>query len=133
MRLAIAASAIAVALASSAFAQVLPGPSSDKPFTENWAPSKWGAQDRAGSANHTKNPANIQRALATVKQFKSMTVGKYYHRDIPSVGERKWSMVLPGTHTPDHSARMRWFITTSTSPRKSGKSAPSSTAPAISG
>ena len=97
MRLAIFASAIAIALASSAFAQVLPGPSSDKPFTENWAPSKWGAQDRAGSANHTKNPANIQRALATVKQFKSITVGKYYHRDIPSVGERKWSMVLPGT------------------------------------
>ena len=24
-------------------------------------------------------------------------MGKYYHRDIPSVGERKWSMVLPGT------------------------------------
>ena len=97
MRLSISASAIAVALASSAFAQSLPGPSSDKPFTENWAPSKWGAQDSAGSANHTKNPQNIQRALATVKQFKSLTVGKYYHRDIPSVGERKWSMVLPGT------------------------------------
>src|SRR5665648_1049453 len=56
-----------------------------------------GATDRAGSANHTKNPDNIKRALATVKQFKSITVGKYYHRDIPSVGERKWSMVLPGT------------------------------------
>ena len=97
MRLSIPASVIAVALASSAFAQSLPGPSSDKPFTENWAPSKWGAQDSAGSANHTKNPQNIQRALATVKQFKSLTVGKYYHRDIPSVGERKWSMVLPGT------------------------------------
>jgi kynurenine formamidase len=50
-----------------------------------------------GSANHTKNTNNIKRALATVKQFKSLTVGKYYHRDIPSVGERKWSMVLPGT------------------------------------
>jgi kynurenine formamidase len=97
MRLAILASAIAVGFAGSAFAQVLPGPMDDKPLTEKWAPSKWGAEDRAGSANHTKNSDNIKRALATVRQFKAITVGKYYHREIPTFGPRIWAMVLPGT------------------------------------
>jgi len=97
MRLSLLASTILVALGGSAVAQMLPGPAADKPFTENWAPSKWGKDDRAGSANHTKNSDNIKRALATVKQFKSITVGKYYHREIPTFGPRIWSMVLPGT------------------------------------
>ncbi len=91
------AGAIASAFAGPAAAQNLLGPVDDKPLTEGWAPSKWGAEDRAGSANHTKDSANIRRALDTVKQFKSITVGKYYHRDIPTFGARSWTMVLPGT------------------------------------
>lgn len=70
---------------------------SDKPFQENWAPSKWGKDDAAGSSNHTRNPENIKRALSMIKQYKSVTLGKYYHREIPTVGLRQWSMVLPGT------------------------------------
>ena len=35
-------------LAGPGDAQTLKGPVSDKPLTENWAPSKWGATDRAG-------------------------------------------------------------------------------------
>ena len=76
--------AIAVAVATAclgigfATAQTLKGPVSDKPWEENWAPSKWGADDKAGSANHTKNPANIKRALSTIKQNKSVTIGKFY-------------------------------------------------------
>jgi kynurenine formamidase len=92
-----AVGALAIALGGPAFAQALPGPMDDKPLTENWAPSKWGAGDRAGSTNHTKNPAHIKRALDTVKQFKSIAVGKYYHREIPAFGPRMWAMVLPGT------------------------------------
>ena len=99
MRHSILAGAIVITCASSAFAQTLPGPSADKPFTENWAPSKWGAEDRAGSANHTKNPAQIKRALATVKQNKSITIGKYYHREAPAFGPRGWQMSIPGTPT----------------------------------
>ena len=51
---------VAVLFASIGFAvaQTVPGPTSEKPFDEKWAPSKWGANDRAGSANHTNNPAN---------------------------------------------------------------------------
>jgi len=66
-----------VAFAAPATPQTLQGPVSDKPLDEKWAPSKWGAQDRAGSANHTTNSANIARALATIKQNKAITIGKF--------------------------------------------------------
>ena len=97
--------AIAVAIAAvclgagSASAQTLKGPVNDAPLTEHWAPTKWGPDDKAGSANHTKNPANIQRALATIKLYKSMTVGKFYHREAPAFGARGWQMSIPGTPT----------------------------------
>ena len=80
-------------------AQALKGPVSDAPFTEKWWPSKWGADDRAGSANHTKNSANIKRAMSTVKQFKAITIGKYYHREAPAFGARGWQLSIPGTPT----------------------------------
>jgi hypothetical protein len=88
-----------LAFAALAVAQTLKGPVSDKPLSEKWAPAKWGANDRAGSANHTKNSANIARALATVKQNKSITIGKYYHREAPAFGARGWQMSIPGTPT----------------------------------
>ena len=77
-----------VAMAGTAAAQPMSGPVSDKPLTENWAPSKWGADDRAGSSNHTRDPEVVKRALATVKQFKTLTVGKFYHHEAPAFGPR---------------------------------------------
>jgi len=93
---------VGVALAGCAgvvLAQALKGPVNDAPFTEKWWPSKWGVDDKAGSANHTKNSNNIKRALATVKQYKSITIGKYYHREIPAFGPRGWQLTIPGTPT----------------------------------
>lgn len=75
----------------------LKGPIDDAALT--WAPSKWGADDRIGSANHTKNSANIARALSTIKQNKSVTIGKHYHSEAPGFGPRKWNMYIPGTPT----------------------------------
>src|SRR5262245_65143154 len=86
------ASAVLLALVGPAVAQTLPGPVSDKPLDEKWAPSKWGATDRAGSANHTNNSANIARALATIKQNKSITTGKYYHRQATAFDARACEM-----------------------------------------
>ena len=78
----------------------LEGPIYDVPLTDNWAPSKyWGAGDKAGSANHTKDSKNVQRALATVKRFKAISVGKYYHKEAPAFGPRGWNMTIPGTPT----------------------------------
>ena len=78
----------------------LEGPIYDVPLTDNWAPSKyWGAGDKAGSANHMKDSKNVQRALATVKRFKAISVGKYYHKEAPAFGPRGWNMTIPGTPT----------------------------------
>jgi hypothetical protein len=90
---------IFVGFTAVAAAQTLQGPVSDKPVDEKWAPSKWGAQDRAGSANHTSNSANIARALSTIKQNKAITIGKFYHREAPAFGPRGWQMSIPGTPT----------------------------------
>src|SRR6185503_8143365 len=96
----IAAAIAALCMAGgTAMAQTMKGPVNDKPLSENWAPAQWGADDKAGSANHTKNPANIKRALATVKQFKSVTIGKMYQKEIPAFGPRVWNLVIPGTPT----------------------------------
>jgi len=99
MKLSIVAGVVLAAFAGSAMAQTLKGPVNDAPITENWFPTKWGADDKAGSANHVKNSANIKRALATIKQFKAITVGKYYQREIPAFGARGWQMSIPGTPT----------------------------------
>jgi len=90
---------IFVGFTAVATSQTLQGPVSDRPLDEKWAPSKWGAQDRAGSANHTSNSANITRALSTIKQNKSITIGKFYHREAPAFGPRGWQMSIPGTPT----------------------------------
>lgn len=87
----VAAAALALC-AAGALAQV-----SDKPFQEKWAPSKWGKDDSAGSSNHTRNPENVKRAMGVVKQFRTVTLGKYYHREMPTVGTRRWNMTLTGT------------------------------------
>jgi kynurenine formamidase len=101
MRIAIIAGAVAALClgAGGVMAQTLKGPVNDAPITENWFPTKWGADDKAGSANHVKNTANIKRALATIKQFKAITIGKYYHREAPAFGARSWQMSIPGTPT----------------------------------
>ncbi|HWA11967.1 MAG TPA: cyclase family protein [Burkholderiales bacterium] len=71
----------------------------DKPFEQGWWPSKWGAEDSAGSSNHTKNPANVKRALGVIKQFKVVTIGRVYHREMPNFGVRSWNLTIPGTPT----------------------------------
>ena len=78
MKLKIIAATVAALCVGSgtAIAQVLKGPIDDKPLKENWAPTKWGVNDRAGSSNHTKSSANIRRALtyvpATARSFWEM-------------------------------------------------------------
>lgn len=99
MRLTIVAGAVLAAFAGSAMAadaQIMAGPTNDKALSFK---SQWGKDDRAGSANHTKNPAQIKRALSTIKQNKAITIGKYYHREAPAFGPRGWHMWIPGTPT----------------------------------
>ena len=87
----------ALLFVGSVYAQAMKGPTDDSALS--WPPPKWGRGDKAGSANHTKNSANIAKALATIKQNKSITIGKYYHSEAPGFGPRKWNMWIPGTPT----------------------------------
>ncbi len=70
----------------------------DKPLTEKWWPSEFGADDKAGAINRI-TPAIVLKAIKLVKQGKTATLGKYYDRDIPTFGARIWNMVIPGTPT----------------------------------
>ena len=94
MKASIIAGAVATAFALSTTATL--AQVSDKPFQENWAPTKWGKDDSAGSSNHTKSAANVKRAISMIKQNKSVTLGKYY-TGISHVGTRHWNFVLTGT------------------------------------
>lgn len=87
----------ALCFAGASIAQALKGPIDDTALS--WPTPQWGKGDRAGSANHTKNSANIRRALSTVKEFKSITIGKYYHSEAPAFGARGWNLTIPGTPT----------------------------------
>jgi len=86
-----------LAFAALAVAQTLKGPTSDKPLSEKWAPSKWGPNDRAGSANHTKNSANIARALATIKTEQ----GDHHRQVLPPRGAGLWPARMADDHSRD--------------------------------
>ena len=73
-------------------------PVSDKPFIENWAPTEWGPNDKAGAINRI-TPQVVMKAMRLVKQGKTATLGKYYASDIPAFGARSWVMSIPGTPT----------------------------------
>jgi kynurenine formamidase len=77
----------------------MPGqPVSDKPFSERWAPTEWGPNDKAGAVNRT-TPAIVLKAVRLVKQGKTATLGKLYHSSVPAFGPRGWNMTIPGTPT----------------------------------
>ena len=70
----------------------------DQPLRENWAPSEWGADDKAGSVNRT-TPAMVLSAVKLIKQGKVATLGKVYQQDAPTFGRREWRMIIPGLPT----------------------------------
>lgn len=70
----------------------------DKPYTEKWAPSEWGADDKAGSVNRT-TPDMVMKAAKLVKRGKVATLGKVYQQDAPAFGSRGWRMTIPGLPT----------------------------------
>ena len=73
-------------------------PPNDKPLTDKWAPTEWGANDKVGAPNRT-TPAMVLKAVRLVKQGKVATLGKLYHSSIPAFGPRSWTMSIPGTPT----------------------------------
>lgn len=88
------ASTLALSLALPALAQDV----NDEPLTDNWAPSEWGADDKAGSVNRT-TPGMVLKAVGLVKQGKVATLGKVYAGDAPAFGSRGWRLTIPGLPT----------------------------------
>jgi len=70
----------------------------DEPLKDKWAPSEWGANDKAGSANR-RSAASVLKAMKLVKKGKVATLGKVYQQDAPGFGSRGWRMTIPGLPT----------------------------------
>jgi kynurenine formamidase len=92
--LAVGTSVLCLVLGSSAMAQEF----NDKPLQENWWPSEWGPDDKAGAVNRT-TPEMVLEAVGLVKQGKTATLGKLYASDIPFFAARGFSLKIPGTPT----------------------------------
>ena len=86
--------ATAVAICTPAAAQSL----NDAPLNEKWAPTEWGADDKAGAVNRT-TAEHVKKAVGLVKQGKVATLGKVYASDAPAFGARSWKLVIPGKPT----------------------------------
>ena len=72
----------------------------ETPLGSKWWPHPiWGRGDEAGSTNWYKKPDVVMRALAMVKQGKTMKIGHEYTANMPLFGARKFSMRIPGTPT----------------------------------
>src|SRR5687767_2933024 len=97
MRRLVQAAAIAAAtagLGTTAGAQNI----NDEPLNQKWAPSEWGADDKAGAVNRT-TPEIVLKAVGLVKRGKVATLGKVYASDAPAFGSRSWKLVIPGRPT----------------------------------
>ena len=72
----------------------------DEPLEDNWAPSEWGPDDKAGAVNRT-TPELVLRAMELVKQGKVATLGKIYAADAPLFGARSYELTIPDFLTGD--------------------------------
>jgi kynurenine formamidase len=72
----------------------------ETPLGSKWWPNVlWGAGDESGSTNWYKKPEVVLRALAVVKQGKTMKLGHDYTAEMPLFGARKFSLRIPATPT----------------------------------
>jgi kynurenine formamidase len=88
------AGALICALSAPALAQAV----NDAPLNEKWAPTEWGADDKAGAVNRT-TPEMVLKAVKLVKKGKVATMGKVYAQDAPAFGTRGWRLTIPGLPT----------------------------------
>jgi kynurenine formamidase len=88
------------------------GRNMETPLGSKWWPHPiWGAGDEAGSTNWYKKPEVVQRAVAEVKQGKTMSLGHPYQVEMPLFGARVWALRIPGAPTggPFGPNRVVWY------------------------
>jgi kynurenine formamidase len=95
MRLPVAVPAIlSVAIAHTAFAQ-----SWRPPAPDTRCPSKWGADDERGAANHV-TPATVLRAMRVIRTGEIVELGRVLSSDIPAVAPRRFDLYTKRTNGP---------------------------------
>ena len=65
---------------------------------DDWSPTEWGADDRAGAINRI-NPCTVMAALKLVKKGKTAVLGKIYQSDAPFFGVRGFNLTIPALPT----------------------------------
>ncbi len=58
-----------------------------------------GRRRQGGQRQSHEESGQHQARIGAVKQYKSITIGKYYHREAPAFGPRGWQLTIPGTPT----------------------------------
>jgi kynurenine formamidase len=95
MRIAATLSAVVtLAITSAAFAQSWRPPAADAR-----CPSKWGADDQRGAANHV-TPANVLRAVRLIRTGEIVELGRVLSADMPFVGTRRFDLHSKRTNGP---------------------------------
>lgn len=76
------------------------GDKMETPLGSEWWPhAMWGEGDEAGSTNWYTKPDVVMRALAQIKQGKTMKIGHVYEAGMPLFGQRNFSLRIPATPT----------------------------------
>lgn len=72
----------------------------ETPLGSKWWPHPmWGEGDEAGSTNWYTKPEVVMRAVAMIKEGKTMQLGHQYEAAMPMFGDRKFVLRIPGTPT----------------------------------
>src|SRR5881409_373003 len=95
------------------------------PADEQRCPSKWGAGDQRGSANHAK-PENVLRAARLIRTGEVIELAHVLAPDMPLSGTRQYNIHTKRTFMNPN--RTGGAATKSSSRPRSVRSAPSSTA-----
>lgn len=70
----------------------------DTPIGPQWWPSKWGADDQRGAANHM-TAKKVLEAISLIKTGQVYPLGHLYERDMPKPDNRTFTLLIPGNPT----------------------------------
>ena len=86
----------AMLLAAAATAQAQQAPSWSPPAEKERCPSKWGAGDERGSANHQK-PAAVKKAIGLIKNGEIVEIAHVLNDKMPFFGTRRFDVHMKRT------------------------------------
>ena len=72
--------------------------SAQTPIGSKWWPSRWGADDQRGAANHI-TPQKVLEAGQLIKEGQIYQLGRVYEHGMPIPGKRHFSLTIPGLPT----------------------------------